>query len=66
VFVLDPTLAQERLLRSYCGAARVAYNQVAPWWREVSPGREHVSSPSREVPQSSTSRGYDPRRKTLT
>jgi putative transposase len=26
VFVLDPTPAQERLLRSYCGAARVAHN----------------------------------------
>jgi len=26
VFTLDPTLAQERLLRSYAGAARVAYN----------------------------------------
>jgi putative transposase len=25
-FPLDPTPAQERLLRSYCGAARVAYN----------------------------------------
>jgi putative transposase len=26
VFPLDPTLAQERLLRSYCGAARFAHN----------------------------------------
>ena len=26
VFLLDPTPAQERLLRSYCGAARFAHN----------------------------------------
>ena len=26
IFPLDPTPAQERLLRSYCGAARFAYN----------------------------------------
>lgn len=28
VFRLDPSPAQERLLRSYCGAARFAYNWV--------------------------------------
>jgi hypothetical protein len=26
IFTLDPSPAQERLLRSYCGAARVAHN----------------------------------------
>lgn len=31
VFTLDPSPAQERLLRSYCGAARVAFN----WARQV-------------------------------
>ncbi|MFE1954746.1 IS607 family element RNA-guided endonuclease TnpB [Streptomyces sp. NPDC059524] len=37
-FALDPNAAQERVLRSHCGAARAAYNWAvgwvtAPWWQ---------------------------------
>ncbi|MGA2932637.1 MAG: hypothetical protein ABSE98_11195 [Acidimicrobiales bacterium] len=39
-----------------CGASLDRDVNAAP----TAPGREHVSSPSREVPQSSTSRGLRP------
>jgi hypothetical protein len=33
-FTLDPSPAQERLLRSYCGSARVAHNWAIAWVKE--------------------------------